>query len=455
MPEPPRPGLCVEKTGPASAPLGRPLTYEIVVRNVHRTAVRNVRLEDELPAGWKLRSAEPRPQQQESRLTWELGVLDAGAERKVKVEVEAAAAGEFKNCAAVTFTADSCVTTLITQPRLELSKTGPETARLNEPVAFQLRLTNAGNGPAFGVVLHDDLPEGLLHESGTAIDAEIGTLAPGESKQVVLTAKAAKPGKHLNKASAWAENASAVQAEATVMVTESALSLKKSGSIACFVNREAEFALEIANPGNAAATNVRVLDPLPDGLDFLEASDGGVFHAASRTVTWMLGTLKPGAQKTLKLKIVPRRQGDYINRATIQGDRGLEANSSAPLHVDGVPALLLEVVDLDDPAEVGSETNYEIRVFNQGSNPSTGVLILVTVPEGMTAESATGPVPYRLQGQQVIFEPLPKLAARADALYRVRVKCKKAGEWRFQVQMNCDQFVLPVNEAESTRIYKD
>lgn len=448
------PRLCIEKLGPASSPLGKSLTYEIIVRNVHSTTVRNVRLEDELPSGWKLKNAEPKAQQKDARLQWDLGILDAGAERRFTVEVEPITAGDFRSCATVTFTADSCLNTVITQPRLELTKTGPETARLNEQAVFQLRLTNVGNGPAFGVVLHDDLPAGLEHESGASIDAEIGTLGPGESKQLALSTKATKPGRHLNKASAWAENAAAVQAEAAVVVTEAALSMKKTGPAGCFVNREVDFALEVSNPGTAAATNVRVLDPIPDGLEFVAASDGGAYVAASRTVTWTLGTLEPGSQKTLKLKVIGSRAGDFVNRATIQGDRGLEAVSSAPLHVEGVPALLLEVVDLDDPSEVGSETTYEIRVFNQGSDPSTGLRILATVPDGMVPESATGPAPYRVQGQQVIFEPLAKLAPRADVLFRVRVKCKKAGDWRFKVQMSCDQFNLPVNEEESTRVYK-
>src|SRR5207253_7994151 len=114
-----------------------------------------------------------------------------------------------------------------------------------------------GNGAAIGVVLHDDLPDGLQHESGTSIDAEIGTLAPGETKQITLETKATKAGRRVNKASAWAENAPLVTAEAAVVVTESALALKKTGPTARFLNQEAEFAMDIVNPGTAAATNVR------------------------------------------------------------------------------------------------------------------------------------------------------------------------------------------------------
>jgi uncharacterized repeat protein (TIGR01451 family) len=426
----------------------------LVVRNAYRSALRNVRVEDDLPTGWRLLRAEPQPQQQETRLLWELGILESLSEQRIKVEVEPAAGGEFKLCASATFTADACLTVAVTQPKLELAKMGPETARLGDAAVFQLRLTNTGNGPALGVVLHDELPEGLEHEAGKVLDAEIGTLAPGESKQVTLFTKATKPGRHLNKASAWGDNAAMVQAQAAVVVTEPALALKKTGPGVSYVQREADFTLEVSNPGTGFSDNVRVFDPIPPGLEFVEAGDGGAYDSATRTVTWLLGTMAPGEHRSLKLKLVGKAPGDYVNRATAQADRGLEAASTATLRVDGVPALLMEVVDLDDPVEVGAEATYEIRVFNQGSNPCTGLTILATVPAGMKPESGTGPAPYRVQGQQLIFEPA-KLAPRADALYRVRVKCLKAGEWRFKVQMSCDQLTLPVCEEESTRGYKD
>ena len=113
------------------------------------------------------------------------------------------------------------------------------------------------------------------------------------------------------------------------------------------------------------------------------------------------------------------------------------------------------MVDLEDPIEVGAETTYEIRVVNQGTSPTTNLQIIATVPAGMTTRDATGPAPHRLQGQQVIFEKLPSLAAKADALYRVKVVGDKPGDMRFKVQMTSDQLRSPVYEEESTRVYKD
>jgi uncharacterized repeat protein (TIGR01451 family) len=125
------------------------------------------------------------------------------------------------------------------------------------------------------------------------------------------------------------------------------------------------------------------------------------------------------------------------------------------VHAEGIAALLLEVADLQDPIEVGAETTYEIRVVNQGTAPSTAIQIIATVPEGMAARGASGPVPYRVEGNQIFFEPLAKLAAHADCVFRVKVIGQQPGDWHFKVQMSSDQLRGSVYKEESTRVYKE
>jgi len=105
---------------------------------------------------------------------------------------------------------------------------------------------------------------------------------------------------------------------------------------------------------------------------------------------------------------------------------------------------------------VGGELTYEVRVVNQGSCPCTNIQTTAQVPDGMQALGATtGPVGHRTQGSQVVFETLPKLAIKADVVYRIKVKGLMPGDYRFKVQMTCDQLRQPVNKEESSRVYKD
>lgn len=449
------PAVQLQKFGPAAVNVGQRLSYEIVVRNIGTDPVVKIRVEEELPPEARLVDAQPEPEVHGQRLTWLLDRLDPGAERRYKVEVLPDREGDWQSCATLSLAATTCWQTRVTQPKLTLTKTGPESVHLDDPAAFQMVVTNTGTGPATNVVLRDQLPPGLKHPHGDVIEADIGTLAPGESRTVTLDTTAAQVGKHTNEAVVTADGGLKATGQATVLVTQGALHLRKQGPTFRYLGREAEYDVEVHNPGTAPATNVRVVDTLPEGLEFISASDAGVYDPKARQVTWSLGSLGAGERRGLELKLLANKSGDWINRAEVRADHNLQAQAEAPLHVEGVAALMLEVVDLDDPVEVDNETTYEIRVVNQGSSSCMGLQIVASVPAEMTPLDGAGPTTARVQGHQVVFEPLPRLTARADALYRVRVRAKQPGDVRFRVQMTCEQLQGPVLEEESTRIYED
>ncbi|GIW79099.1 MAG: hypothetical protein KatS3mg105_0906 [Gemmatales bacterium] len=449
------PGVFVEILGPEKIDQGMPLRYEIVARNTTSVPVFNVQINNEGPVGSRLLRADPQPVIENNRLIWNLGTLPPGTERRVLVEAQPGGAQELMTRATVTYTAAAEWRGHVSQPKLVLRKTGPKAAQVGDDVVFQLQVKNIGDGTAHGVVLHDHLPAGLRHESGSDIDADLGNLQPGEAKDVTLRVKAVSGGKHVNVARVTAKNASPADAQATVDVTEPALLVRKSGPKLRFRDREAEFDIEISNPGTATARNVIVTDQLPDGFEFQSASDSGVFDPQTGSVRWSLGDLLPGDRRGLRINVICRKIGEFVNRVVAKAERGLQSQAETPLRVEGVPALMLEVVDLDDPIEIGAETVYEIRILNQGTTTTTGLQIIATVPAGMEVTGVQGPTPYRIQGQQLVFQPLAGLATRADALYRVRVLCRRPGDWRFRVQLNTEQLQIPVYEEESTRVYED
>ena len=84
-------------------------------------------------------------------------------------------------------------------------------------------------------------------------------------------------------------------------------------------------------------------------------------------------------------------------------------------------ALLLEVVDTEDPVEVGAETSYVIVVRNQGTVAATNIRIEALVPEQMDIIRVTGATDHQKDGRRIIFQPLT-LQARTDARYLVYVR---------------------------------
>jgi len=447
--------LTVEVKGPATVSPNQPIGYEIVVRNNGTAPARNVLVEDRVPISVRYLGSNPEADVQGERLVWNLGTVDPKVERKIKVQIQASGEGELESCATATCSTSSCWRAKLTQARLSLIKKGPTTAQVGETVKFELTVTNTGSGAAKNVLLQDKMPPGLQHPAGDHIEADLGTLGPRETKTVTLEAKATQPGRLVNVASVSAPGVSEVSAQAVVMVTETSLALRKTGPERGNPNQVLDYSLVASNTGASPAAGILLTDNLPEGLEFISAADGGTFDPKTRGVEWRLGTLQPGESKAVGVRLRAAKAGDWVNRAVVKAETGREVSAELRVKVEGVPALMLEVVDLDDPVELGAETTYEIRIVNQGTAPCTNIRVVGVAPEGLAVVGAQGPTTHRIEGKQVIFEPLPKLAAKADALFRVRARGVKPGDWRFRTWLSSDHMPRPVYEDESTQVYDD
>lgn len=121
--------------------------------------------------------------------------------------------------------------------------------------------------------------------------------------------------------------------------------------------------------------------------------------------------------------------------------------------VSGIPAVLLEVVDVDDPIEVGRTETYELSVVNQGSTALTNVVIVCALEDTQEFVSGTGVTTAQAQGHIITFAPLTMLPPKATAKWQVIVKALAAGDVRFSAELTSDQFKRPINETEATRQY--
>ena len=68
----------------------------------------------------------------------------------------------------------------------------------------------------------------------------------------------------------------------------------------------------------------------------------------------------------------------------------------------GASALLVELVDTQDPVDVGAQTSYVITVKNQGMVPVTNIQVKALVPPEMRVMRARGPADNRLGGNPAL-----------------------------------------------------
>lgn len=449
------PGIAIEKSAPAREIVNQEFDYNIVVHSTSEVAAENVVVSDTLPDGIQYVSSEPNAVASGQSLSWSLGDMAPGASRRINVRVKGLRTGTFENCADVKADqglADrACATTIITAPGLRLVKNCPTEVLICEPITFTMIVTNPGDAPTTGVRITDELPDGLQTADGrSAASANIGTLNPGESKEVQLQVNATRAGQFTNTAVATADGDLSAEASCDIVVRQPVLAITKSGPEMRFIRRPVEYTITVSNKGDTNATNTVLTDRLPQGAEFIEASDGGRFE--NGRVTWNLGTLAPEASRQVTLTIRSNDPGTLRNTASVTATCA-EAEAAAETEIRGIPAILLEVVDVDDPIEVGNNETYIIEVTNQGSADGTNIRITCTLPPEQDFVSAEGPVGHTLDGKTLTFAPLPKLDPKAKATYRVITKATEVGDVRFRVELESDQMTSPVMETESTHQY--
>ncbi|MAE65826.1 MAG: hypothetical protein CMJ18_16270 [Phycisphaeraceae bacterium] len=447
--------VVLEKSGPSEVMVGEEFEYTVKAVNRGNVEVRDVVITDVLPGNFSMSSSSPAASGNAGGKTmWNMGNLSPGESATLVIKGKAAGAGKLVNCTTVDYTPYICIATNVVQPALELTKKMTPEVLLCEPIVVEYTVTNSGTGAVRNVVIKDQLPDGLVTQSGkSTVVADVGTLQAGERKAFKSTLKATRAGTFDNKAVATGAGGLTDDATASTTVREPALSISKTGPEKLFLGRTATYQIKVSNTGDGDARNARVEDPIPSNVTFVSASDGG--SLVGNKVVWSAGTLKPGDSRTYSLKVKAASAGNVVNEACAMADCAKKVCDSTKMVIAGIPAILLEVIDIDDPIEVGANETYVITVTNQGSAPGTNIKIVASLEDSMQYVSSSGDTGAASHaGGKVTFKALASLAPKAKATFKVVVKAVSEDDARFGVSLTSDQLRRPVEETESTHYYE-
>ncbi len=428
------PDVAVAKSGPAQVVAGEGATYTVVVSNIGSALAKNVVLTDVLPAGLAYVSANPVPAAVDGQtLTFNLGDLAAGASTTITVDVTVeVTSGTLTNTAtAVTDSVEGgegtannsdTATSTVIAPDVLVEKTGPTEVTAGQSAAYTVTVSNVGDALAKNVVLVDTLPDGLVFASadpapvsvdGQVVTFGLGGLAVGGSTTLTInTTVTATAGSVTNVATATTDSVEG--GEGTANNTASFTSVVKSADIAvaldCPVDmvagESAAYVITVTNLGDATAANVSVVDILPDGVAFVDATPVPT-DISGQAVSFSLGDIAAGGSSSITINVlVTATAGSATNVASASTDSVEGGQGAANNSADCASAILAPDVAVakSGPAQVvaGEGASYTVTVQNIGTALAKNVVLTDVLPAGLAYVSAT-PAPVAVDGQTLTF----------------------------------------------------
>ena len=449
------PALTIQKLAPPEIQVGKNCTFAIRVQNTGGLTAQNVQIQDEVPLGTELVGTAPRATVTGSRVVWDLGTLSAGEERIVEMELVPTDEGELGSVATVTVAAQASAKAKCTRPELALRLSSKPKVLAGQQHVVGVEISNPGSGDATGVMLLESVPPGVSHEAGPSLEFEIGTLRPNETRRLDLVLTAEEAGLISNVMTVRGDANLLTQASCEFEVIAPELQLSIVGPQKRYLERPAKYLVSVDNPGSASAKNIQLVTHLPTALQFVSANNMGEYDSASHSVHWSLAELPARERGSVELVALPIESGEHTLKIETNAHQGLEDQLEKQIKVEGLAAMMFEVVDVDDPIEVGGETTYEIRVVNQGSKAAENVQVVAIMPAGLRALSAQGETRFQIDAERVVFAPLALLAPKADTTFRIQARGIRAGDQRISVQVTTDEVQRPITKEESTRVYAD
>lgn len=245
-----------------------PVTLRYTLTNTGTGPARNVVIQHPLPDG--LTTAEG-----QNQVSINVGELPANQPKTFDLQLKATRTGDFKIDPVAKSEGDQAraqaATIAVRESQLAVQVQGPEWQYVNQPTTYNVRVENTGEVPAREVRLLLDAP-GLAQD---ARDRKIGTLEPGQTREVPITLHAGGPDQPLKLVARAEALCSAKMDKAQGVATTEvrgvpALRLEMvDNTDPVQVGQNTIYTITVKNQGSAPAKNVQISGNLPQQLKFV------------------------------------------------------------------------------------------------------------------------------------------------------------------------------------------
>lgn len=270
----------------------------------------------------------------------------------------------------------------VTVPEINPDKTvDNEIPNFGDNVTYTVTVTNDGIGDANNVVITDVLDKGLKFLNATGnftYDEKTGTITwtvdldKGETKTFNVNVTVLGYGVLPNTVAVG--NKTAVR---NITVPE-IITVKEVNSSAIHIGDEITYTITVSNSGKINATNVVIRDILPEGLKFINASNGGVYDPVTGIITWILN-ITANSTVDLTVDVCVNKSGNITNTVNV-------GNKTSNCTIESGDIVDLEIHIVADKSEiyVGDNIVYTVTVINNGPSDAINTIANILIPNALS-----------------------------------------------------------------------
>ena len=375
------PEIIPDKTVNISNPnFGDNVTYTVTVTNDGIGDAKDVVVRDVLGEGLKFVSATGNYTFDEATrtVTW---IVDL-AKGESKVFSVIAIVSGYGNVTNSLVVGNKTAGVNVTVPEIIPDKTvDNEIPNFGDNVTYTVKVTNDGIGDANNVVITDVLDKGLkflnatgnfTYDEKTGIITWTVDLAKGETKTFNVNVTVLGYGVLPNTVAVG--NKTAVR---NITVPE-IITVKEVNSSDIHIGDEITYTITVSNSGKINATNVVIRDILPEGLKFINASNGGVYDPVTGIITWILN-ITANSTVDLTVDVCVNKSGNITNTVNV-------GNKTSNCTIESGDIVDLEIHIVADKSEiyVGDNIVYTVTVINNGPSDAINTIANILIPNALS-----------------------------------------------------------------------
>lgn len=375
------PEITPDKTANITNPnFGDNVNYTVTVTNDGIGDAKDVVVRDILGEGLKFVSATGNYTFDEATrtVTWIVD-LAKGESKVFSVIATVSGYGNVTNSLVV---GNKTISVNVTVPEINPDKTvDNEIPNFGDNVTYTVTVTNDGIGDANNVVITDVLDKGLKFLNATGnftYDEKTGTitwtvdLAKGETKTFNVNVTVLGYGVLPNTVAVG--NKTAVR---NITVPE-IITVKEVNSSDIHIGDEITYTITVSNSGKINATNVVIRDILPEGLKFINASNGGVYDPVTGIITWILN-ITDNSTVDLTADVCVNKSGNITNTVNV-------GNKTSNCTIESGDIVDLEIHIVADKSEiyVGDNIVYTVTVINNGPSDAINTIANILIPNALS-----------------------------------------------------------------------